>query len=245
MSPCNEIVILKANNLTRQIISNGKTLRTVENINFSFNKGRVYNLVGPSGAGKTSFLRLLNRLDEPTEGEILFYDQSLISYKPTELRKKIAMLFQIPYMFEGTVRRNIEYCCPIGESDDINNILNRVGLTADYTEKDTENLSVGEKQRIALARALVQKPEVLLLDEPTSSLDPSASKKIEELILALSRELCLTIIIVTHHPDQALRLGGETLLLVKGRLIESGNTDRVLISPQSEDGQKYISNELS
>ena len=97
---------------------------------------------------------------------------------------------------------------------------------------------------MALARSLVLEPDVLLLDEPTSSLDPTSSRKIEELIISLAGDLCLTVIIVTHDPQQALRLGGQTLLLVGGSLIESGNTRDVLTNPQSEQGKKYINREL-
>ena len=241
---CNKTIILKTHNLTREIAKNGSIIKTVDSITFEFNKGLIYNIVGPSGAGKSSFLRLLNRLDEPTDGEVTYYDKPINSYEPTELRKKISMLFQTPYLFPGTVRANLNFCCPKSEVKDIDFHLKRVGLKPEYADKEADDLSVGEKQRVALARSLFQQPDILLLDEPTSALDPTSSRRIEELVLGLAGELCLTIIIVTHNPEQALRLGGKALLLVKGRLIESGEAREMLTNPTSEPGQKYIHKDL-
>jgi len=241
---CNETLILRSRELSREISKNGSKIKTVDAVTFDFNKGVVYNIVGPSGAGKSSFLRLLNRLDEATGGEVLYYDKKLQDYPPTELRRKISMLFQTPYLFPGTVRDNLQFCCPGKSVIDPDFHLKRVGLSADYADRDAADLSVGEKQRVAIARSLFLEPDVLLLDEPTSALDPTSSRKIEELILSLADELCLTVLIVTHNPGQALRLGGRALLLVKGRLIETGETSEVLTNPTSELGRKYLSREL-
>ncbi|HDL04631.1 MAG: phosphate ABC transporter ATP-binding protein [Candidatus Zixiibacteriota bacterium] len=241
---CNETIILKTRELTREVPKNGSVIRTVDSLTFEFNKGLVYNVVGPSGAGKSSFLRLLNRLDEPTGGEVLYYDKPVTSYAPTDLRRKISMLFQIPYLFPGTVRDNLSFCCSGKQEFDADFHLRRVGLKAEYADMGADDLSVGEKQRVALARSLFLEPDVLLLDEPTSALDPTSSRKIEELILSLARELCLTVIMVTHNPDQALRLGGKGLLMVKGKLIESGDTAELLTDPSSDLGRRYVSKEL-
>ncbi len=242
---CGNVKVLEARAVSRTIRKKGTELTTVDSIDFSFHTGTVYNLVGPSGAGKTSFLRLLNRLDEPTSGEIFYRDKPLREYPPTGLRKKIAMLFQEPYLFEGSVRDNLNYCCPDKYANNIEFHLERAGLKPDMADKEVSGLSMGEKQRVAIARSLFQEPEIFLLDEPTSALDPTSSRKIEQLILKLSQELCLTAIMVTHNPDQARRLGGETLLLVQGKLIESGQTEQVLTEPSTELGRKYINNELS
>ncbi|MFH2036459.1 MAG: ATP-binding cassette domain-containing protein [Candidatus Zixiibacteriota bacterium] len=240
-----ENFILETDSLTRTVSKNGVSKNIIDSISTQFKPGLIYNIIGPSGAGKSSFLRLLNRLDEPTAGTILFHNQPTTSYPPTELRRKIGLLFQTPYLFDGTVRTNLEYCCGLKEPDFHIQILEKVGLNESFLENDVADLSIGEKQRVALARSLILNPEILLLDEPTSALDPSYSRKIEELILSLSSELGLTILIVTHSPEQALRLGGQSLLLVKGRLIETGETSLMLKSPQSELGQKYINRELT
>ncbi len=244
MSRGQGIGILETRNLTREIRKNSRSIKTVDNVSYVFRKGGVYNIVGPSGAGKSSFLRLLNRLDDPVEGEVLFYGKPLASYQPTALRKKVAMLFQTPYLFPGTVKENLEYCCQLKSDDRAVSYLPRVGLKPEFADKDAESLSVGEKQRVAIARSLILEPDVLLLDEPTSALDPASSKKIEELILTLSADLCLTVVTVTHQPEQALRLGGETLLLVQGRLVEAGETSEILTEPKTEMARKYINKEL-
>nr|MBN2278284.1 ATP-binding cassette domain-containing protein [candidate division Zixibacteria bacterium] len=245
MSGCSEAVILEMREVSREIVHNGRKLKTVDAVTCRFNRGGIYNIVGPSGAGKSSLLRLLNRLDESTSGEIRFKEKPIQSYPPVELRRKVAMLFQTPYLFPGTILENLKYCRPDRGDFDFLDHLNRVSLKPEVAEKDAGDLSVGEKQRVALARSLMLEPEVILLDEPTSALDPTSSKKIEELILRLSRELSLTTITVTHSPEQALRLGGETLLLVGGRLIETGPTSEILTRPRTEMGQKYIDRELS
>jgi len=240
---CQNQIILKAENVFRAVAKNGMSIKTVNGISYEFHKGTIYNIVGPSGSGKTSFLRLLNRLDDPTEGLITFRDKPLDLYPPTELRQKVSMLFQSPYLFEGTVRENLKYCC---QHDDkpINDILPQVGLKADIVDKQAEDISGGEKQRVALARALLLNPEILLLDEPTASLDPTLSQSIEKLILRLTEDLCLTTIMVTHDPEQARRLGGHTLLLVEGKLVETGPTERVLNNPETDLARKYINREL-
>jgi len=242
---CGNVVILETRDVKRIVKKGDVELTTVDGISYTFRTGRIYNLVGPSGAGKTSFLRLLNRLDEPAGGDILYREKSIMEYKPTELRTKIAMLFQEPFLFQGTVRDNLNICCPDKEIKNMDFHLERVGLKVTMADKDVAGLSVGEKQRVALARALFQEPEVILLDEPTSALDPTSARKIEQLIVKLSRELCLTSIVVTHNPDQAKRLGGETLLLVEGRLVESGETQQVLNEPATDLGRRYIGNDLS
>jgi len=188
MSPGKETAILETKNISREVARNGTAFKTVDSVSFEFHKCKNYNIIGPSGSGKTSFLRLLNRLDEPSEGEILYQNKPLNSFKPTELRKNISLLFQEPYLFPGTVKSNLEYCEAGCTESDIKFHLERVGLKADFTKTDVSELSVGERQRVAIARSLILKPEVLLLDEPTASLDPSSSQTIEQLILSLYRE---------------------------------------------------------
>jgi putative ABC transport system ATP-binding protein len=248
MSPCQNTIILETRNVSRAVNNSKGRISIIDSVSCLFKKGGIYNIVGPSGAGKTSFLRLLNRLDEPTSGDILFYGKQLSGYPPTELRRKIAMIFQIPYLFPGSVKENLDYCCKDKKSavidTDYEVLLKRVGLRDDFLNKDAGELSVGEKQRVAIARSLVLKPEIILMDEPTSALDPAAAQIVERHILSLTKELCLTAIIVTHNPEQALRMGGNTLFMVAGRLIEFGPTAEILASPKTEEGRKYVNKEL-
>ncbi len=235
---------METRNVCRQIAANGNAKKTIDNFSYAFYKGNIYNIIGPSGAGKTSFLRLLNRLDDPSEGEILYHDKPLKSYQPTQLRKNVSLIFQEPYLFPGTVGSNLEFCESDCTQDEIKFHLERVGLNYGFAQKNVSKLSVGEKQRAAIARSLILKPEILLLDEPTAALDPASSRTIEQLILSLIEEFCHTAIMVTHNPEQAKRMGGYTLLMVSGRLVETGKTSELLTNPRTEPGKKYIRREL-
>lgn len=240
-------VILEAIDITRSIQSDGETRQIVQPFSFKFNQGKIYSLVGPSGAGKSSFLRLLNRLDEKTEGWLLFHNQPAEDYQVTELRRKISLVFQIPHLFSGTVAGNLYYCCPdpkVVDNEEVGTFLSMVGLDPAFADRDPEKLSVGQKQRVAFARSLVQQPEILLLDEPTSALDPGAAKIIEELIIKLNKELKLTIIMVTHNFEQAVRLAEISLVLVDGKLIEAGKSQELFRNPQSDVTRRFINGDL-
>ncbi len=246
-------IILKAENIGRLVAVSGgpggqkKKKKIVDDFSFQFKAGKIYSIVGPSGSGKTSLLRLFNRLDESSSGNLTFHEQPFSSIDVIELRRKIALVFQIPFLFPGTVSENLFY----GVEDQIENdtkslgdLLSLVGLDARLAEQDPERLSVGQKQRIALARSLAMNPEILLLDEPTSALDPKAASVIEQLILKLNRELKLTIIIVTHNFQQAVRLGDYSLFLDDGRLIESGISSELFEHPTDELTRRYVKDEL-
>ena len=239
--------ILRIENLSRTVPDESGQRVVIDSFSFEFHKGKIYTVVGPSGSGKTSLLRLINRLDEKSGGEVYFENRPVEEYAVTELRSKVALVFQIPYLFPGTVASNLSYCCPdkTGLNDDtLTRYLNLVGLEAGFAKRDPDKLSVGQKQRVALARALVQEPEILLLDEPTSALDPGASRTIEDLIISLNRELKLTIIMVTHNFRQAERLNDTSLLLIDGKLIESGNSKELFGNPKNELTRRFVNGEL-
>jgi putative ABC transport system ATP-binding protein len=148
-------------------------------------------LVGPSGAGKTTLLRLLNRLDDPDGGAVLFAGRDVRSYDVLELRRRIQVVGQVPVTFPGTVADNI------GAPAEA--LLARVGLSSALARREADRLSVGEAQRMCLARSLALDPEVLALDEPTSALDTASRAGIEDLIAGLARS-GLTVVMVTHDP---------------------------------------------
>jgi len=238
--------ILKTADISRTI-TRPETKTIVDSFSYDFKEKQIYTIVGPSGSGKTSLLRLFNRLDEKSGGTLLFHNEPIENYKVTELRRRIALVFQIPHLFEGTVVSNLAYCCGdsfVNQLGFAEKYLSHVGLPANMAERDPNSLSVGQKQRVALARSLVQGPEILLLDEPTSALDPGASRTIEELIVKLNRELGLTIIAVTHNFEQAVRLGGISLFLVDGHLIESGPSQELFSNPGEELTGRFIKGEL-
>lgn len=233
-------IVLETKSLTRKIFS--KVI--IDNISYSFEKNKIYSIIGPSGGGKSSFLRLLNRLDEPTSGEIIFHGSSVSDQIPEIIRKKIGFLFQTPYLFPDTVKDNLLYAKSSLTNERINKILDQVQIEQKMIDSKVSTLSVGQCQRVALGRLLATEPEVLLLDEPTSSLDPSYTEAIEQTIFEIVNKSDLTVIVVTHHPDQALRLNGETLLLVEGKLVETGPAEQIINDPQSELGKRYKNRQL-
>lgn len=237
-------VILVTDRLTRTVAGPDGPRAIVEDLSYTFSEGRFYTVVGPSGAGKTSLLRLLNRLDEPTGGAVYFRGRDYRSISPCALRRRIGYLFQTPYLFPGTVRDNLRYARADISDHQAFRCLRAAALPEEYLERPVDRLSLGEQQRVALARLLVLEPAVLLLDEPTSSLDPTATETIERLVRSLVTDHALTVIMVTHQPEQALRLGGETLLLVRGRLVESGPAEQVLRHPSTDEGRRYRDREL-
>jgi putative ABC transport system ATP-binding protein len=236
--------ILKIENLTRALTVDSTQKKIINNISYDFYSQRIYNIIGPSGAGKSSLLRLLNRLDEPTGGEILFKDKKQKDYSPCNLRRKIGYLFQAPYLFDDSVRDNLLYAEKSLNEDELFLLLEKVHLSKSLIDSPVARLSGGEKQRVALARLLATEPEIMLLDEPTSSLDPSVTQAVEKLIIEIVEQEKLTALVVTHNPDQAIRIGGEALLLVDGNLIESGYVDELINNPKTELGQKYKAREL-
>lgn len=236
---------LELRKLSHTVTANGKSKNIVDNISYTFDCGDIYAIVGPSGAGKSSLLRLLNRLDEPTGGEVLFEGRDYRTFPTGVLRRRIGYLFQTPHMFPETIEDNLRLAVPDLPEDRVRYFLGQVGMKETPLNESVENLSGGEKQRVALARLLATDPSVLLLDEPTSSLDPTATREIEELILTIAAQRCFTVIMVTHEPQQALRMEGQTLLLVKGKLIESGPSEQVLKHPTTDEGRRYRDKELS
>jgi putative ABC transport system ATP-binding protein len=193
--------------------------------------GEVVAVVGPSGSGKSSFLRLLNRLDEPTGGSVQLNGEDYRKLPPEELRRRLGMVMQAAYLFPGTVAENVGYG-PLQRgrrllAEQIDALLQRVGLSG-YQGRDTSNLSGGEAQRVSIARTLANAPEILLLDEPTSALDEDSAREVEDLVLDIIRERRMTCVIVTHNNAQARRIAHRTMIIRNGKLIATGPTNEVL-----------------
>ncbi|WP_129113545.1 ABC transporter ATP-binding protein [Halegenticoccus tardaugens] len=218
---------IETRNLTR--IVDGEPI--VNDVSISVTESDVLVVVGPSGAGKSSFLRLLNRLDEPTDGTVLLDGVDYRTIDPRLLRMRVGLVPQDPALVPGTVSENVARG-PIlrGEPVDqtaVERLLDRLGLEG-YDSRDVEELSGGEKQRVAIARTLLNDPDVLLLDEPTSHLDSAAERRVEALLSELVSDLDLTVIAVTHDVDQARRLGDQALAMRDGRVDRAGPVEEVL-----------------
>jgi phosphate transport system ATP-binding protein len=227
----------------------------VKAVDLTIRQGEVLALIGPSGCGKTTLLRTLNRLTEltataSTEGRILIDGEDVDDLEVTALRRRVAMVFQQPNPFPMSIFDNVAYALreqamkrpgrkvlePL-----VVDALQRAGLydeVADDLDRPALRLSGGQQQRLCIARAIATRPEVLLMDEPCSALDPKSTQIIEQLIGDLRKDLA--IVIVTHNLQQARRVGDHTAFMYLGDLVEYGPTDQVFDAPRAERTRNYV-----
>ena len=200
-------------------------------------RGEIFAVVGPSGAGKSTLLRLLNFLQVPTKGRIQFLGHSFSSTSPMPLplRRRVTMVFQRPILLKRSVQANVSYGLRLrGQRDSGQQVLralHQVGLDT-LVHQPAQTLSGGEAQRVSLARAMVLRPDVLLLDEPTANLDPYNVGLIEDIVRRLNQEQGTTIVLVTHNVFQARRLAHQVGLLLEGKLVEVDKTGAFFESPR-------------
>lgn len=204
----------------------------LNDINLDIEEGEVLALIGPTGSGKTTLLRLIDTLDQPTRGSIFFRGDDLCRLSSKEkflVRRRMAMVFQKPVMFSRSVYENVAYGLKVrgkGNSrDDVLHTLEEVGLSG-YESRSATTLSGGEMQRIALARAMAIKPEVLLLDEPTANLDPRSASAIDDLIGRLAKG-GTTVIMASHNMTECRRLADKVIVLVQGRITRIGRPNDI------------------
>ncbi len=229
------------------------SFQALHDISLDMYPNRITALIGPSGCGKSTFLRTLNRINETirhsrVEGEILLDNENVLEVDVTSLRRRVGMVFQRPNPFPKSIAENIAYGLRIngmanrGEMrDKVEHSLRRAALWDEVKDKLHESayaLSGGQQQRLCIARALAVDPEVLLLDEPCSALDPIATAKIEELMFGL-KDQC-TMVIVTHNMQQAARVADHTGFFLLGRLIEFDKTDVIFKNPSKKETEDYI-----
>lgn len=232
--------------------------RAVRDVSIDFLDGQVTAIIGPSGCGKSTLLRCLNRMHETVplasvKGEVLLDGRNLYGrgVNPIEVRRRIGMVFQRPTPFPTmSIRDNVaaglraiaaERPTRRRQDEIVEESLRRAGLWEEVRDRLRDSataLSGGQQQRLCIARALANRPEVLLLDEPCSALDPIATQKIEELLFQLKAEL--TIVIVTHNLQQAARVSDETAFFFLGRVVEFGPTERLFTSPSEKRTEDYI-----
>jgi phosphate transport system ATP-binding protein len=237
------------------------TFQALRGITMEMRERAITAIIGPSGCGKSTFLRAINRMHDQTrgargEGQILFDGQNIYAADtdPVLLRRRVGMVFQRPNPFVKSIFDNVAYGLRIHGWRDKKQIAERVeqGLrqaalwdeVKDRLDGAATGLSGGQQQRLCIARAIAPRPEVLLMDEPCSALDPIATLKIEELMLELRREY--TIVIVTHNMQQAARASNETAFMLMdpetraGQLIEFGTTEQLFTNPRDKRTEDYI-----
>lgn len=240
---------LKASNLDFYYGS----FQALKDINLDIHKGRVTAFIGPSGCGKSTFLRTLNRMNEMVrqtrvEGEIQLDGEDIFGLEVSQLRRRVGMVFQKSNPFPKSIFDNVAYGLRINDGasgaglrESVESSLRRAALWDEVKDKLTESaysLSGGQQQRLCIARALAVSPEVLLLDEPCSALDPIATTKIEDLIFQL-KDSC-TIVIVTHNMQQAARVADYTGFFLLGRLIEFDKTTTIFKNPVQKETEDYV-----
>jgi ABC-type sulfate/molybdate transport systems ATPase subunit len=182
--------------------------------------GEITAVVGPSGAGKSTLLRAINRLIEPSSGEVYLDGEPTSAVDPSELRRRVGMVFQVPALFGESVEEAVLYGARLsGKVADPRRLLGMVGLDASLAGRDPQSLSVGQQQRITMAGALALEPEALLLDEPTSALDEAARSRIEDLVRDLNARLGLTMVFVSHDLAQVERVADRVVVLADGRSV--------------------------
>ncbi len=229
--------------------------QALSDINLEFCENEVTALIGPSGCGKSTFLRCLNRMNDlipisRVEGGIILDGQDIYksSLDVVNLRRRVGMVFQKPNPFPKTIFENVAYGLRINGIKDKNVLASQVEKSLrhaalwdevkDRLHSSALGMSGGQQQRLCIARALAVEPEILLMDEPASALDPIATQKIEELIHQLKQDY--TIIIVTHNMQQAARVSDVTAFFYMGRLIECGETDTIFTKPANKQTEAYI-----
>lgn len=229
--------------------------QALKNINIEIERNSVTAFIGPSGCGKSTFLRLMNRMNDLIEtsrikGDLLLEGKDIYDKKVnvSDLRKQVGMVFQKPNPFPKSIFENVAYGLRVNGVSNKEFIANRVEESLkgaalwdevkDKMKKSAFELSGGQQQRLCIARAMAMKPDVLLMDEPASALDPISTSKIEELIFELKKEL--TIVIVTHNMQQAARVSDKTAFFYLGELIEFDKTKDMFLNPKVEATQNYI-----
>ena len=227
----------------------------LQDINISFCNHSITAIVGPSGCGKTTLLRSINRTAElerdfTCQGEIQVFETRIYEAKEiSAIRRRVGMVYQIPVALPLSIRENVLFgprYYGVNKRSQLDNIvencLRKVALWDEVKHRlnqSADKLSGGQKQRLAMARVLAVEPQVLLLDEPCSSLDPASTRLIEELLEDLSRELC--IIIVTHNLPQARRIARETVFMLDGKVVEYGPTAALFADPKNEKTRGFVS----
>ena len=234
------------------------SFRAVKNVDLAIRPRRITSIIGPSGCGKSTVLRALNRMNElvpsaRTTGEVLFHGHNLYhpDVDPVQVRQRIGMVFQRPNPFPKSIYDNIAWGARInGYQGSLDELVERTLTQAalwdevkDKLRQSTLALSGGQQQRLCIARTIAVQPELILMDEPASALDPIATLKIEELMHQLARDY--TIVIVTHNMQQAARVSDETAFFMMdddraGYLVESGSTKRIFTNPRDRRTEDYI-----
>ena len=231
-----------------KVYSNG--LHAVKDVSLKVNKGDIFGIIGLSGAGKSSLIRLINRLEEPTSGKIFINGENVLEFNKKQLlerRKKIGMIFQhFNLLSSRTVEENVAFALEIANwnkneiKERVTMLLDIVGLS-DKAKYYPSQLSGGQKQRVSIARALANNPDILLSDEATSALDPKTTKSILELIKKIQQKFSLTVVMITHQMEVVKEVCNRVAIMSDGRIVEEGGVHHIFADPKNEITKELIS----
>lgn len=225
--------------------------KVLDDLNFEIRDGEFFVIVGPSGSGKTTTLKLINRLIEQTEGDIFFKGKRIKDYDLRDLRLNMGYVLQEIALFPNlTVAENIALIPEMKKVDKktikatTNRLLNQVGLSPEvYSKRLPKDLSGGEKQRIGILRALAGDPEVLLMDEPFSALDPISKGQLQDLVKQLHEDYKITTVFVTHDMDEALKLADRICVMKAGRVVQIAEPEAILNNPENAFVREFFKQE--
>jgi phosphate transport system ATP-binding protein len=258
MSDNGQSILSSAVMEARHVTVRSPTRNILTDVSLDIPDKQVTAIIGPSGCGKTTFVRTLNRMIETTpqlkvEGAILYRGQNIYdrSVNPVIVRQRIGMVFQRPVVFPMSIYENVAFGLRLNREDEdtvertVRHSIERAALSkefADDLDQPALNLSGGQQQRVCIARALAVNPSVLLLDEPTSSLDPMATRTIEATLRGLASQIA--VVLVTHNIAQAARVSQETAFMYEGRLVEAGPTQALFERPKDPLTDEYLTGRI-
>ncbi|MHA6251914.1 methionine ABC transporter ATP-binding protein [Oceanobacillus sp. CAU 1775] len=235
--------------LSKVYSTKDKQITAVDDLNLEIKDGEIFGVIGYSGAGKSTFVRLINRLEEPSTGSIKISEKDITSLKPDELRvarQDIGMIFQhFNLLWSRTVAENIAFPLEIAgvnkqeRETRVQELIDLVGLTGRESAYPSQ-LSGGQKQRVGIARALANKPKLLLCDEATSALDPETTNSILELLVDINKRLGLTIILITHEMQVIRKICHRVAVMENGEIVELGNVLDVFLHPTQDVTKKFV-----
>lgn len=235
--------------LRKHFITGQSKIHAVDDLTLDINGGEIFGVIGYSGAGKSTFVRLLNRLEEPSGGRIVIDQQEITSLNTKQLRiarQEIGMIFQhFNLLWSRTVRDNIAFPLEIAgvpkreREERVTELIGLVGLSGRENAYASQ-LSGGQKQRVGIARALANKPKVLLCDEATSALDPETTNSILDLLVDINQKLGLTIILITHEMHVIRKICNQVAVMEEGKIVEQGDVLDIFLRPQQQVTKKFV-----
>lgn len=241
--------MIRIQNLSKVYKSKKQQVQAVDNVSINIEQGEIFGVIGYSGAGKSTFVRLINRLEEPTNGSVVIHDKDITKMPGNQLRKKrqkIGMIFQhFNLLWSRTVLENIAFPLEIAgvpkakRKEKVLELINLVGLSGKENAYPSQ-LSGGQKQRVGIARALANDPEVLLCDEATSALDPETTDDILDLLVSINKKLGLTIILITHEMHVIQKICHRVAVMENGKVVETGDVLDVFVKPKSKTTKRFV-----